>query len=496
MKKYPHIGEPLKAEDRLKVFGYVSNPKMIAAHGFYPFIKRTITKRRFRRQVNVDGSRSKLRTPTKKHREIYYANHIDSNIYSYYADLLGKKYEEVIDKLGIGHCILAYRRMPVNPLNRKSRNRCNVDFANEVFQYIRNKQPNPLVAITFDVKNFFDSLNHKVLKQRWREVIDSGSDLPGDHYNIFRNITKFSYVYENQLFRAYKDQILVERSSNTIKRKAIDKKKHLRNQRAIAYCRLDEIDNIRQAKLIKANKFVKKDGLLRVQGIPQGSPISAMLANIYMLGFDQSANEFAANIGAIYRRYSDDMIIVCAAEEEKKVIEFMESRIKADDCKLEIQEAKTQVFHFIYDTEAKRYRCLERNRNTGKLLSNTNFEYLGFQFDGRWVRLRNASLAGYYRKMKKTINRGFHYSGVINNKTRGIFFKRRLYKKFTHLGAHRRKVYKRHPQDKSRFIVTHQYDWGNYLSYVYMASRNMTGNKIKRQLRNHWKIFHKLISAD
>lgn len=490
LKRYPHIGEPLKAEDRLQIWGYVSNPDKVASHGFYPFIKRTIIKRRFRRKVMADGSRSKFRDPSKKVREIYYANHIDSNIYSYYSELLGKCYEKVVKEKKIDHCISAYRRIPLDPANKNSRNRCNVDFANEVFEYIRGQQPVNLVAITFDVKSFFDTLDHKVLKQRWREILDSGADLPLDHYNVFRNITKFSYAHENQLFHKYKDSILVERSPDIIKPKAISRKKHLRNQRAIAYCQLNEIDDIRQAKLIKANKYVEKGRSLRVRGIPQGSPISAMLANIYMLRFDQAAHEFATSVGGIYRRYSDDMIVVCPAGQEANVIDFMESRITGDDCKLEIQDAKTQIFHFIYNAEADRYRCLERNRSTGALLSNTNFEYLGFQFDGQYARLRNASLAGYYRKMKKTIKRGHYYSRTINNKTKGTLFKRRLYKKFTHLGAQRRKVYKRDPQNNSQFKITHLYDWGNYLSYVYMAARNLAGNKIERQLRNHWRIFH------
>src|SRR5690606_29012903 len=132
---------------------------------------------------------------------------------------------------------------------------------------------------------------------------------------------------------------------------------------------------------------------LRNKGIPQGSPISAMLANIYMLGFDQAANSFATSLGGIYRRYSDDMIVVCPVSEEHNVVDFMESRIQGDDCKLEIQEAKTQIFHFIYYKDTGRYGCLERHRETGILLSNTSFEYLGFQFDGKYVRLRNASLA-------------------------------------------------------------------------------------------------------
>src|SRR5690606_7559644 len=177
------------------------------------------------RMVETDGSRSKFRVPDKKPREIYYANHIDSNIYSFYADLLGKKYEKAIKKAGIDHCVLAYRRIPVDPSNEKSRNRCNVDFADDVFRYIRAQQPIDLVAITFDVKSFFDTLDHKVRNQQWRHVLEHNSNLPDDHYNVFRNITKFSYVYEKQWFRVFKDRMLVVRSPYIIEQKEISKKR-------------------------------------------------------------------------------------------------------------------------------------------------------------------------------------------------------------------------------------------------------------------------------
>lgn len=45
-------------------------------------------------------------------------------------------------------------------------------------------------------------------------------------------------------------------------------------------------------------------------GIPQGSPISATLANVYMLEVDKLINDMIFGLGGKYMRYSDDFIII------------------------------------------------------------------------------------------------------------------------------------------------------------------------------------------
>ncbi|MDJ1473549.1 reverse transcriptase domain-containing protein [Xanthocytophaga flava] len=503
IKKYPHIGMPFQVSSRNKwIEEYVKDEEKIARHAFFPFIHRKSRVRKFRREINDDGSRSKLRKPGFKDRELYYANHLDSTIYSYYAEVLQEVYENQLLARGLSECVTAYRRVKLNN-NENSRNKCNMDFASDVFTYIKESRPTKLVALTFDIKKFFDTLNHVLLKKYWKVILDipQEDELPAQHYNVFRNLTKFSYVEEKDIFNEFKNEILVARASpidrkRTIKSAKIAKLKYLKNKRSVAFCTKKDILRIRKKGLIKSNKYEldekgQQTKVLRKKGIPQGSPISSVLANVYMLDFDRDVNDFISQFGGLYRRYSDDMIVVSSIEYEKQIIDFFRNTIKKY-C-LEIQETKTQCFHFTYDSKAQRYFCWEKNLKTTLFLKTTQFEYLGFQFDGKITRLKNASLARFYRKMKKNFARGRFYTFHNNTNTKGILFKARLYKRFTHVGAQRRRIYVRDKKHKDRFNVSNKYDWGNFLTYANLAARVIPDNGIKNQVKRSWKIFHELM---
>lgn len=495
LKGYPHIDLPLDHSDKSWIRKYLSDKDKVSSHSFLPLIHKDSKVRRFRKEICHDGTRSKLRKPSEKNRELYYSNHLDSNIYSYYTGLLSKDYEQRLAERGISECVTAYRRIKLNLSDDKGRNKCNVDFANDVFSYIKNNQSTHLVAVTFDIKSFFDTINHKILKKYWKEVIQSGPDLPNDHYNIFRNITKFSFIEERDIFNEFKQEVMVERMPENIKKIPVKKSKYLRNKRAVAYCELSDIHRLRKKNYIKANKYEFLEGErkeLRVKGIPQGSPISSVLANLYLLQFDTDAQDFINSKNGLYRRYSDDMVVICDFKYETEIIDYFINSIKS--YLLEIQPSKTQVFHFTKNVSNNRFECQEKNLNTKKLQKNTKFEYLGFQFDGHYTLLKSSSIASYYRKMKRSIKRGFFYTNHNKTKTKGELFKNRLYKRFTHLGAGRRRIYQRDRNDKSKFVVTHEFDWGNYLSYAQLAANVIPDNKIPHQLKKHWRIFHRLIN--
>lgn len=90
-----------------------------------------------------------------KVRDIYYANHFDANIFSYYSFLLSEKYEQILARKNLKDVVTAYRKIPLKESKDKP-NKCNIDFANDIFNYIRqNSIHGELIAITFDIKGIF-----------------------------------------------------------------------------------------------------------------------------------------------------------------------------------------------------------------------------------------------------------------------------------------------------------------------------------------------------
>lgn len=492
LKKYPHIGLPLKERHRGWIEEYITNSDNIISHSFYPFIHKKISVRKFRRQKFEDGTKSDERVIDFKEREIFYANHLDSMIYGFYSELLTKEYDKHLTKHNLSDCITAYRSIPLNN-STGGRNKCNIDFANDVFTYIKVNKHRNLVAITFDITSFFDNLNHDKLKKSWCNLLNVDR-LPEDHFAVYKNLTKFSYVEFDELFDLLKNEILVERKGK-ITPTQVPRADLLKDKNAVAFCHLKDFDKkIRKQNLIKANKFHSKEdfnnGVIRQKGIPQGSPISATLANIYLYDFDKLIHEYISNLGGIYRRYSDDMVVIANEEYKDEIYQLLIDKIK--DFDLDIQPRKSQIFYFKKFNDE--YKCKELNIYTDNLSTNTRFDYLGFSFDGNTVYLKSSGLSKYYRKMKRSIRRGGFYAKYGKNQVPKLF-KNRLYKRYSIIGAHRRMIVKKVPNLPNTFIKTGEYDWGNFLTYAMLAERVFPENKIRHQIKNHWKKFHQIMKS-
>ena len=186
------------------------------------------------------------------------------------------------------------------------------------------------------------------------------------------------------------------------------------------------------------------------------------------------------------------MVVICPVKHKSHIIQLFENKIK--EIKLNIHKRKTQVFHFSVH-KGKVICKQEFNDRITPNSINRNFEYLGFSFDGEYVRLKTSSLANYYRKMKKGVRRSGFYSSKINNDTRGEIFRKRLYKRYSYIGAKRCIKYKR-VQDTTDQWQPDKYaiNWGNYITYAKNAHKIM-GNysRIDSQIKNHWKNLHKEI---
>jgi len=491
IKKYPHIGMPIKAKDYDWVIRYVQDKDKVATHSFLPLLHKTIVKRKFRvdeinPERNPSGKRKRVRGNPKV-RDIYYASHLDGLVFSYYSSTLQNKYEKILENSTFNDSVVAYRKIHLK--NDVKKNKCNIDFAKEAFDFIVGKKSENLSVIVADVTKFFDSLDHKCLKRNWCSVLGT-TTLPKDHYNVFKALTRWQYVEENQLFEAYKNEIIVERlmpnndSKKEYKKVSIKKSRYLREKGAIAYCdKRDFLNN--NLNLIKRAKTKR--------GIPQGSAISATLANIYMIDFDKSVYDKISKIDGFYQRYSDDMIIICARSHQDDVLRFIRKEI--ENLKLQIHPSKTTIYHF--EKLNGVFTGFQASETPGEVNYNKTLEYLGFNFDGQKVLIKSAGFSKYYRGMKRSFKKSTSLTLNSKNPDKRIF-KSSLYKRFTYRGAKRRIIYRPSKNDATQYHKSKKYDWGNYLSYLYKANytmKSINGNDaIKRQSRKMWHKFNELMT--
>ena len=343
-KSYAHFDKRVSL-DLPSVRDYVLNTQKISKHSFYPFIHFT------KKQSKYDGKESRV-----KPRELYYCCHLDRCVYQRYAFLLNQAYNAHLQQIGLNEIAIAYR-------DNLGKN--NIDFAGEAFNAIKSLD-NCLIFVG-DFTNFFDELDHGYLKERLLELLNEKS-LPSDYYAVFKNITRFS---------SWDWKLLIEHGGHNITdrrlRKIINGKETIINK---------QVFEANKSNIVKHTKGY---------GIPQGSPISAVLSNIYMLHFDKALNDYVNIYGGYYRRYSDDFIVILPYTDQTIVGNLkntIDSTVKTVD-RLTLQDEKTNTY--IY----KDRRVFDLSG------SNAEVDYLGFLFDGEKIKIRPKSITKYYYRMRR-----------------------------------------------------------------------------------------------
>ena len=407
-----------------------------------------------------------------------YATHIDSHIYSYYSkEIIQPLYEKELCKNEVlNESITAYRQI-VN--EKEERFKFNVDFAKDVFDEIKRRGNCGVLA--FDIKNFFPSLNHKKLKQVWASLLGCKS-LPKDHFNIYKSITRFNYFHYDDLRQP---------KTGNLDEKKIAK---LKNEGKFQF--FETIEDFLESGIQIYKNQKTADGQLA--GIPQGLPISAMLANLYMLPFDQLIVEnLVKEKDCFYRRYSDDLVIICDQNIIEDVNEFVLKAIK--EINLVIEPNKTEKY--LFKSENSQLNCYKISKD--ELIPNSYLLYLGFEFYGYKTLLKSANISEFYREMKESVKmkrkriNSAKAKYLIDDET---FYKRKLYRLFTFRG---RATYKRFLPAKrilhngQKLIVRNEdrrYR-GNFIKYAYRAADILEAPEIRRQVRRHNVILKKYIKS-
>ena len=472
---YLHLTNRINKKDKPKVLSYVSNPKLISKHRFSPFIFKAIKSRRFKFSDDF-GKRSHKAVNEKgeiesnaKLRPIMYATHIDAHVYSYYAhEVIQPKHEALLKANSkLDESVTAYRRISTD---EGVRFKYNVDFAKDVFDEIKKRKD--CCALAFDIKNFFPSLNHQQLKRIWSEVLGTKS-LPKDHYNIYKSITNFSYFYYNDL--------RVSKKGN------LDEKKIAKLKNNGKFQFFGDMNDFLDSDIQIYKNQKKTDG--KIAGIPQGLPISALLANIYMLPFDrQIISDLVEKKNCFYRRYSDDLVVVCKAEDVNEVENFVMNEIKK--IKLDISPSKTEKFRF--KTENNQLKCFKIEND--KYIPNAYLQYLGFDFYGDKILIKSANISRFYREMKESIRMKNKRVEKVQEKyltDDRIIYKRKIIRLFSFKGEKSRLLPAKKQVFRNGKLETDYFDRkyrGNFIKYAYRASDIMEAPEIRRQVRRHYII--------
>ncbi len=410
-----------------RAYLFLQNKNNVIKHAFYPLIRIDIKRRAF--ELQQDGKKIVV---TKKPRPITYAAHLDGYIYSYYSFILQDLYEKVLLSQGLSKIVIAYRSITGEDGKRMN----NVRFANEVFTFIASKKN--CAVLTYDIKEFFESLDHLYLKKVWANLLNVET-LPLDQYRLYKSLTNYHFIRRDSIYKAL----------------------GLNNKRGANPHKLRLCNESEFRKLIsdKSKPLIESNPQINIlKGIPQGTPISGLLANIYLLEFDSSLNDSIKGFNYLYRRYSDDIIIVCPKSYAKKLHNLVMEEISK--YKLEINLKKSKKFIFQRSPEGNLESFYKGNKQV--------IQYLGLEYNGQKSLIRSSSLSRYYRRMK------YRVKGIIFSANRKFSIprvsKRRLYQENTYLGKH------------------------NFINYALVASKIMkVPCGIKKQVEPHYKRLHREI---
>ncbi len=464
---YAHFDEKFGLNS---AWGYITNPDKVTSHSFFPFITydQVFYKIKAIKKAKIDSDgnvieKAKLEVKDKI-RPICYSAHIDRCIYQYYGYILNEYYNDYADKEGFSLSVVAYRT---------NLHKNNIHFAKQAFDFIKKGDCHIIVG---DFKGFFDNLDHQYLKRMLCKVLGEETLSP-DWYAIYKNITRYStwdlidILKLNNLItdedienkeKFHKEALRGDTRKSRDLIKQFDEKIKELNGFEIE----DPIQRAKKLALTKEQfKKYKKDYLKRHRdnfGIPQGSSISAVLSNVYMVEFDKKLYNFVQKFKGLYLRYSDDFIIVLPKDIHftlDELITYLHGVVYETD-KLTLEAKKTQVYSF-EDSKILNINITDYDKKE------SHIDYLGFIFDGKQVTLRPKTVSKYYYRMYKKLKTIVSSGGVTKKGNRVSY--NELYNTYTQKGRNGQYDTSKYPEKIIMKNKNNPYKSGNFFSYVQKA---------------------------
>ena len=359
---YQHIDKIVDIGD---IVQKVKDKEYIKQHSFYPFISYTIQFKKYSETIDDD---TQHHWKFKK-RPIKYASHIDRCIYQWYSFNLNNRYNQYCLDNDLNYSAIAYRT------NLKGKT--NIEFSKIAFDFI--KKCKECYILVSDFSSFFDFIDHNILKKNLCKVLNTDK-LEDDLYKVYRSMTKYAYIEKEKIIEYIISNKIETKDSVTTNNSLFENiqwkiaKKDLKNE-------------------IKINK--------QKYGIPQGSPLSGIFANVYMIEFDKLVKDYVKEKSGIYMRYSDDLIIVIPKNQVGSINEIWHylKGIKDKYPTLEMNLNKTSGYLYENHNVKSLHKSIIGMKNGNNFIS-----YLGFSFDGNYVKFRDKTLTKFFYKLYRRID--------------------------------------------------------------------------------------------
>ena len=268
---YRHFDAPVGSGYAEKV----CNPEFVAKHSWLPLIHYVKRIKRYKKKDHKT---------IYKDRDIMFASHRDACILTKYSFELSRLLDGHYVKSGLDNYVIAYRKL----------GRANYNFSADAYRFAKAK--GKCVVLCFDITGFFDHLDHGILKNRLKRLLKM-DELPADWFPVFRHVTKFNKVEKTDLLADPNFGLRMKEKSRE------------------PIATIVEVNKAGIAIVPNENRF----------GIPQGTPISSSLSNLYMMDVDQVMVEACNKTGGLYQRYSDDILVICAPEYEIEIVNLLKA---------------------------------------------------------------------------------------------------------------------------------------------------------------------------
>lgn len=188
-------------------------------------------------------------------------------------------------------------------------------------------------------------------------------------------------------------------------------------------------------------------------------------------------NDITSKYNGLYRRYSDDFVLIIPKKQNGKILSYDEFKRIAKMVRdiaeiniIDLQKSKTQLLEY---SKSKISNLEKDNKN--------RLDYLGFIFDGKTVKMRGKSPYKFYREAYKLIDQAKKVKKEKNLKK--IPYRKRIYGLYTDLGLERGM-------------------YGNFISYAKRAQDRFdtispdTENLMMTQIKNRKKKIEKKLGVN